>query len=311
MVLTFPAIAALKNENRRIDLLCRRGIGVVARELGLVDNIYDIESVDYLPLYSDPNSAMDHRVVDMLQSYDDIVMFSVSKQLAQRIQRRLQRRIFRIPSRPHVSEKIHVGKHIHRHLKAVKLMPVENTFDIRPDEHLRTYDRNNDRFKSSRIIFHPGSGSHRKNWPFSNFLELAARIEQKGLHAEFVFGPAEIELSRKLAQMQPVSDIPFHVISDLRRMLLLFHGSRGYVGNDSGISHLAAFTGVSTVAIFGPSDPLRWSPVGPAVRIIQATLACEPCFESAKHHCDHMACLHEISSEQVQNELLELIDRTK
>jgi len=43
---------------------------------------------------------------------------------------------------------------------------------------------------------------------------------------------------------------------------------RCYLGNDSGITHLAAMLGVPTVAIFGPSDPAVWRPVGPCVKVI-------------------------------------------
>ena len=43
-----------------------------------------------------------------------------------------------------------------------------------------------------------------------------------------------------------------------------------YVGNDSGITHLAAMLGVPTIALFGPSDPTTWHPVGPSVRVIRA-----------------------------------------
>src|SRR5579884_786892 len=44
---------------------------------------------------------------------------------------------------------------------------------------------------------------------------------------------------------------------------------RCYLGNDSGITHLAALLGVPTIALFGPSDPAIWHPVGPAVKVIQ------------------------------------------
>ena len=44
---------------------------------------------------------------------------------------------------------------------------------------------------------------------------------------------------------------------------------RCYLGNDSGITHLAAMLGVPTVAIFGPTDPKIWRPVGPLVKVIQ------------------------------------------
>jgi heptosyltransferase-3 len=47
---------------------------------------------------------------------------------------------------------------------------------------------------------------------------------------------------------------------------------RGYLGNDAGITHLAALLGVPTLALFGPSDPVIWSPHGPAVRILHSPI---------------------------------------
>jgi ADP-heptose:LPS heptosyltransferase len=44
---------------------------------------------------------------------------------------------------------------------------------------------------------------------------------------------------------------------------------RGYLGNDSGITHLAAALGIKTVAIFGPTDPAIYAPIGPAVTILR------------------------------------------
>jgi ADP-heptose:LPS heptosyltransferase len=45
-------------------------------------------------------------------------------------------------------------------------------------------------------------------------------------------------------------------------------GARAFVGNDSGPTHLAAQLGIPTIALFGPTDPRCWSPVGPAVSIV-------------------------------------------
>jgi len=49
------------------------------------------------------------------------------------------------------------------------------------------------------------------------------------------------------------------------------HQCRCYLGNDSGITHLAAMLGIPTIALFGPSDPLIWRPLGRSVKIIQET----------------------------------------
>lgn len=43
---------------------------------------------------------------------------------------------------------------------------------------------------------------------------------------------------------------------------------RGFVGNDSGPTHLAAMLGVPTVAVFGPTDPSARVPVGQHVRVV-------------------------------------------
>ena len=48
----------------------------------------------------------------------------------------------------------------------------------------------------------------------------------------------------------------------------LLNSAHVFIGNDSGPSHLAAAVGTPTVAIFGPTDPRTWGPVGENVRII-------------------------------------------
>ena len=90
-----------------------------------------------------------------------------------------------------------------------------------------------------------------------------------------------------------------HVIEDLGDLVSLLETSGGFIGNDSGVSHLAAFMGLPTVAIFGPSDPDRWKPVGPSVDIVRPTLECNPCFETGNDDCDKMDCFDGISPETV------------
>jgi ADP-heptose:LPS heptosyltransferase len=46
--------------------------------------------------------------------------------------------------------------------------------------------------------------------------------------------------------------------------------ARAFLGNDSGLSHLAGLLGVPTLALFGPTDPVHWSPLGPRVRVLRS-----------------------------------------
>jgi ADP-heptose:LPS heptosyltransferase len=61
-------------------------------------------------------------------------------------------------------------------------------------------------------------------------------------------------------------------MGDLYELACWIRSARVYVGNDSGITHLAAAAGAPVVAIFGPTDPAVWAPRGDRVRVIAGTL---------------------------------------
>jgi ADP-heptose:LPS heptosyltransferase len=73
----------------------------------------------------------------------------------------------------------------------------------------------------------------------------------------------------------------------------------GFIGNDSGVSHLAAFIGLPTVAVFGPSDPEIWKPMGRAVKVVRSDLECSPCFETKTVGCEEIECFNRITPETV------------
>jgi len=113
---------------------------------------------------------------------------------------------------------------------------------------------------------HPGSGSPRKNWPRGRFLELAERLAEHGLRICWVIGPAEAEIEPP-AGGEAWRSLPLPVLAArLARCRL-------YVGNDSGVTHLAAASGCRTVALFGGSDPRVWAPRGVQVRVVDASSA--------------------------------------
>ena len=119
------------------------------------------------------------------------------------------------------------------------------------------------------IIMHPGSGGSHKCWHLDNFLAVARMLEKEGTDSVFLLGPAEMErfgestisYIRELGNL--LTDLP---LSDV---LAILSCSRGYLGNDSGITHLAAAVGIRTVAVFGPTEPAVYAPIGPAVTILR------------------------------------------
>jgi heptosyltransferase-3 len=110
-----------------------------------------------------------------------------------------------------------------------------------------------DALPRNSIVIHPFSGSGRKNWPLRLYLELASRLP---CPVEWTAGPEE-----ELPQA-----VRFSNLFDLARWI---RGARLYIGNDSGITHLAAATGVPTLALFGPTAPDMWAPRGENVTVLQ------------------------------------------
>jgi hypothetical protein len=113
----------------------------------------------------------------------------------------------------------------------------------------------------------PGGSSEAKRWPVSRFRELALRLDHRSLTL-VVEGPAEPGLGRSLVDALG----PGAVLACLSLPVLagVLSHCRLYVGNDSGISHLAAALGVSSIVLFGPTSPAHWAPVGERVEILAA-----------------------------------------
>jgi ADP-heptose:LPS heptosyltransferase len=101
-------------------------------------------------------------------------------------------------------------------------------------------------------VLHPFASSVAKRWPMENFQAIAADL---GCAVRWLAGPEET-----LAQAER--------FDDLYQLACWLATARVYIGNDSGISHLAAAVGTPTVAIFLASDPQVWSPRGAHVRVL-------------------------------------------
>jgi ADP-heptose:LPS heptosyltransferase len=118
------------------------------------------------------------------------------------------------------------------------------------------------------ISLHPGSGSSRKNWPVGKFALLAECIRcSLSARPLFILGEADAAAARALSRLTPA--VPVLTNRTLKEVASVLAVSRGYVGNDSGITHLAAALGVPSVALFGPTDAAVWGPRGANVVILR------------------------------------------
>jgi ADP-heptose:LPS heptosyltransferase len=150
------------------------------------------------------------------------------------------------------------------------------------------------------IILHPGSGSKKKVWPLDRFLGLAQILQNRfGSKILIPFGPAEgSEVEEVFDGMDPRTWIRVKELS-LKELASVMEGCRLFIGNDSGISHMASALGIPTIAIFGPTDPRVWSPRGERVWVVQKEIPCSPCPRERFLHCIDPECLKGIESEDV------------
>ncbi|MBI4383510.1 MAG: hypothetical protein HY579_05695 [Nitrospinae bacterium] len=123
----------------------------------------------------------------------------------------------------------------------------------------------------SRVwAIHPGSGGERKNWPLPHFLAVAGWLKDAGFKTLLILGPAEEKTAGEtLSAFLPVEPLVVRNVP-LETLAGVLSLCRGYMGNDSGITHLASIIGVPTMGIFRATDPKRWGPLGNEVRILQS-----------------------------------------
>ncbi len=126
------------------------------------------------------------------------------------------------------------------------------------------------------VVLHVGAGSCEKRWPIERWVELAdharkspwscpSGLVERGL----MLMAGEAELERFSASDRSLFEgSGGRFVQELDELATRLCDARLFVGNDSGPSHLAAQFGVPTVALFGPTDPARWAPIGPCVKVV-------------------------------------------
>jgi heptosyltransferase-2 len=131
------------------------------------------------------------------------------------------------------------------------------------------------------VAIHPGSGSKEKNWPLENWIALFSRSDGFPLAEErggqrpqlpslvVISGEADKAETEQLEREWKDRDVRFAKNLPLPHLAAVIERSI-FVGNDSGISHLAAAAGANCVLLFGPTEPHVWAPRNQHVRVLRA-----------------------------------------
>lgn len=178
--------------------------------------------------------------------------------------------------------------------------------------------------KQPFVVLHLTPMWRYKYWTLDGWTELATYLIESGFSVVLIGGGKRRDMGYSYSALFKMPKNVVSLVGKLRfsEVTVLIQASRLYVGLDTAVTHLAAATGVPTVAIYGPTNPVKWSPwpvnyastqppferrgiqgiqqVG-NVFLIQSEEECVPCHEEGcdKHRKSRSRCLYELSSAKV------------
>jgi len=150
-------------------------------------------------------------------------------------------------------------------------------------------------------IICPGSGSYNKRWPY--FMDLAKKLKGR---VGIVGGPKEDKVN------WPPNCVDMSGLLELDEIASIISKAGVYIGNDSGITHLANGTGTPCVVIWGPTNLIKCKPWNNPVAIVSKGYPCQPCvLIQSETKCEKekkpRACLMDVTV----NEVVDAISKVK
>ncbi|HXX32917.1 MAG TPA: glycosyltransferase family 9 protein [Thermodesulfobacteriota bacterium] len=309
-VLALPGLEVVRKAfpQAKSVLMGYPGILELAEKRFYADEILSVDQRGVASFFV-PEGPLDPSLSQFFRRFDLVAVFGRDGEgpVVKNLRRVCQGRVLHIHSFPSWNEKVHLTDHI---LKQFAHYGFTASGSI-PKLYLKEEDREWARgFWKSKgvtpeerqkiIILHPGSGSKKKVWPLDRFINLAHVFQHHlGSRILIILGPAEgPEVEKAFEGMRPFAPVLAKGLT-LLQLASVMEGCRFFVGNDSGISHLAAAIGLPTVAVFGPTDEEVWSPRGEKTFVVSRRVHCSPCTQERLVRCKDFECLRGIEIEHV------------
>jgi heptosyltransferase III len=275
VLLSLPCIMALGKPPAALDAVCRGDVGRLLRASGVVHGAFSSDSSAFSSWYA---GRQDNACREMLARYGRVFVFTLREgsDLVQNIRRMVPdtRVIITVPS---AGDRTHVAEFRLLQLPVALRNDGPVRLSVPPDLRRQAgevLERAGLDGQGRLIVLHPGSGGKHKCWPLERYFALAEQLaEASGAFILFLSGTVEaLPVRERIEGFVQARTCMAHVAdADLTVVAGLLARGGLFVGNDSGISHLAAAIGAPVIALFGPTDPALWAPQGPNVQVIAAT----------------------------------------
>ncbi len=262
-ILTLPVLAALRERfpSTEIEVLGYPRIASLALLGGMAKAVHAIESPG-LAMFFAKGGSFDSEWCEFFGQFAIVIsyLFDPDKIFETNVKSCGPRQFIAAQHRPDEAKSIHASD--------VFLKPLEQLtiFDGDPVARLKLSGQAK---RENWLALHPGSGSESKNWPEQNWRELASTlITHSSLNLLLIGGEAEGDQLQRLAQPLPGERIKIAQHLPLPKLAQRLAKCAGYVGHDTGMTHLSAALGLPTLVLWGPSNETIWRPLGEKVRVL-------------------------------------------
>lgn len=193
-------------------------------------------------------------------------------------------------------------------------------FYITPEEDRFLADflkQNNVRGEDRVIGVGPGGGKNVKSymptrrWPIENYIHLVKKLVKETACRVVLFGGRdEKDLADRVLSECPecldAMDLSYGEMASVFRRCLL------YIGNDSGPLHIADAMGLSTVSLYGPTNPQVQAPLGERSHVLFKRVECSPCYQDGYFPpCGHVTCLTSITVDEVWEKVKVFLEKNR
>lgn len=269
-ILTLPVLSALRAKfpDSRIEVVAQPKLITLAVAGGLADDSRSLEDRALAGFFA-RGAALHPDWVQYFARFEIVVSFlhDPADVFRENVARCSTAKFIAGSHRPDETQAIHATTVLLAPLKQLAI------FDADPVPRLKIPPTGEESLPPGNwLALHPGSGSGQKNWRPAKWQELIeALVEKTGWNLLLVGGEAEGNRLESLREKIPeergqfARDLP---LATLARILRLCHG---FVGHDSGITHLAAAVGLPCIVLWGPSSAAIWRPLAENVRIVNST----------------------------------------
>jgi heptosyltransferase-2 len=147
------------------------------------------------------------------------------------------------------------------------------------------------------------------------FAQVATALSERfGLTPVILGAKGDIKEFDRFRHLFPATTCDLVGTCGIRVTQAVLRRAAFFLGNDSGVMHLAAAAGLPLVAIFGPTSPTRFGPWGATAQVVYHTYPCSPCRQKYFTECEpaadnRPACIDAITVDEVLNLCISLLDK--